>query len=121
MLLKLVSILAIFTLMLVACSDSGKETSKATKDNGSDKPKTVEITDAHGKVTVPVNPKNVVALDNRTFETLADWGIKLAAAPKDIMPADSAYKKDEKVQNIGNHREPYLEIIAAANPSYNFV
>lgn len=57
MLLKLVSILAIFTLMLVACSDSGKETSKATKDNGSDKPKTVEITDAHGKVTVPVNPK----------------------------------------------------------------
>lgn len=116
MLLKLVSILAIFTLMLVACSDSGKETSKATKDNGSDKPKTVEITDAHGKVTVPVNPKNVVALDNRTFETLADWGIKLAAAPKDIMPADSAYKKDEKVQNIGNHREPNLEIIAAANP-----
>ena len=40
MLLKLVSILAIFTLMLVACSDSGKETSKANnKDNGSDKPK----------------------------------------------------------------------------------
>ena len=32
------------------------------------------------------------------------------------MPADSAYKKDEKVQNIGNHREPNLEIIAAANP-----
>ena len=27
------------------------------------------------------------------------------------MPADSAYKKDEKVQNIGNHREPNLEII----------
>lgn len=117
MLLKLVSILAVFTLMLVACSDSSKETSKANnKDNGSDKPKTVEITDAHGTVKVPVNPKNVVALDNRTFETLSDWGIKLAAAPKDIMPADSAYKKDEKVQNIGNHREPNLEIIAAANP-----
>ena len=32
------------------------------------------------------------------------------------MPADSAYKKDEKVQNIGNHREPNLEIIALANP-----
>ncbi|MGQ0415070.1 iron ABC transporter substrate-binding protein, partial [Bacillus sp. HC-TM] len=41
MLLKLVSILAVFTLMLVACSDSSKETSKANnKDNGSDKPKT---------------------------------------------------------------------------------
>lgn len=101
MLLKLVSILAIFTLMLVACSNPGKETLKATKDNGSDKPKTVEITDAHGKVTVPVNPKNVVALDNRTFETLADWGIKLAAAPKDVMPADSAYKRMKKFKISG--------------------
>ena len=40
MLLKLVSILAIFTLMLVACSDSSKETSKANKGDSSDKPKT---------------------------------------------------------------------------------
>ena len=116
MLLKLVSILAIFTLMLVACSDSSKETSKANKGDSSDKPKTVEITDAHGTVTVPVNPKNVVALDNRTFETLADWGIELAAAPKDVMPADSPYVNDESVQDIGNHREPNLEIIAAVDP-----
>ena len=81
--------------MLVACSNPSNDTkeSKANKDNGSDKTKTVEITDAHGTVKVPVNPKNVVALDNRTFETLSDWGIKLAAAPKDIMPADSAYKR----------------------------
>ena len=32
------------------------------------------------------------------------------------MPADSAYKNDKTVKNIGNHREPNLEIIAAANP-----
>jgi iron complex transport system substrate-binding protein len=113
--LKLVGILAVLTLMLAACSDSSKET-QASKTNDSDKAKTVEVTDARGTVTVPVNPKNVVALDNRTFETLADWGIKLAAAPKDVMPADSAYAKDDSVQNIGNHREPNLEIIAAANP-----
>ena len=88
--------------MLVACSDSSKETSKANnKYNGSDKSKTVEITDAHGTVKVPVNPKNVVALDNRTFETLSDWGIKLAAAPKDIMPADSAYKRMKKFKILG--------------------
>jgi len=55
-------------------------------------------------------------LDSRTFETLADWGIKLAAAPKDVMPADSPYVKDDSVQNIGNHREPNLEILAAADP-----
>lgn len=47
---------------------------------------------------------------------MADWNIKLAAAPKDVMPKESPYVKDEAVQNIGNHREPNLEIIAAANP-----
>ncbi len=44
--------------------------------------KRLEITDAHGTVKVPVNPKNVVALDNRTFETLSDWGINSAAAQR---------------------------------------
>ncbi|MGE7922679.1 siderophore ABC transporter substrate-binding protein [Viridibacillus arvi] len=121
MFLKLVAIIAVLTLMLAACSDSSNESNKepkSTKANGSEevsKP-TVEITDAHGTVTVPVNPKNVVALDNRTFETLADWKIELVAVPKDVMPADSPYVKDSSVQNVGNHREPNLEIIAAANP-----
>ncbi|MFJ8518116.1 siderophore ABC transporter substrate-binding protein [Lysinibacillus xylanilyticus] len=122
MFLKFVGIIAVLTLMLVACSDSSNKSnqeSKSNEDNGSKevaKPATVEITDAHGTVTVPVNPKNVVALDNRTFETLADWNIDLVAVPKDVMPADSPYVKDDSVQNIGNHREPNLEIIAAANP-----
>lgn len=132
---KLTLILAIFVLMLAACSNSSNETGKtenneqATEstetvdktteeatDAAEEKPSSVEITDAHGTVTVPVNPKNVVALDNRTFETLADWGIELAAVPKEVMPADSPYVKDESVQNIGNHREPNLEILAAADP-----
>lgn len=79
-------------------------------------PLTVEIVDIHGTVTVPVNPKNVISLDNRTYETLSDWGIELAAAPKGVMPADSPYVADEAVLDIGNHREPNLEIIAAADP-----
>lgn len=122
MFVKLFGMMAVLTLMLVACSDSSNKTnqeSKPTEDNGSEevaKPTTVEITDAHGTVTVPVKPKNVVALDNRTFETLADWDIELSAVPKDVMPADSPYVKDDSVQNVGNHREPNLEIIAAANP-----
>ena len=32
------------------------------------------------------------------------------------MPADSPYVADESVQDIGNHREPNLEIIAAVEP-----
>ncbi|WMT41756.1 siderophore ABC transporter substrate-binding protein [Paenibacillus sp. D2_2] len=116
---KLTVFLAVFALMLAACSNSSNENGKAgtnEKANDSTVASTVEITDAHGTVTVPVNPKNAIALDSRTFETLADWGIKLAAAPKDVMPADSPYVKDDSVQNIGNHREPNLEIIAAADP-----
>ncbi len=125
---KLTIIMAIFALLLVACSNSKNETGGTgeTKTDGQENnatevetegaATTVEITDAHGTVTVPVNPKNVVALDNRTFETLADWGIELVAVPKDVMPAESSYVKDESVQNIGNHREPNLELIAAADP-----
>ena len=127
--LKLTAVVAIFALMLTACTNpsNGTETPK-TEDSGTEIPEnnekenepveasTVEITDVHGTVTVPVNPKNVVALDNRTFETLSDWGIELAAVPKGVMPADSPYVKDESVQDIGNHGEPNLEIIAAVDP-----
>lgn len=111
---KLTAIMATFALLLTACAKTSNET-----NNQADKPVealTVEITDVHGTVTVPINPKNVVALDNRTFETLADWGIKLAAAPKPIMPADSPYVTDESVQDVGSHSEPNLEVIAAVNP-----
>lgn len=118
---KLTIIMSIIALMLTACSGSGDKNTKSEEGNTSEPNKTeenstVEITDAHGTITVPVNPKNVVALDSRTFETLSDWGIELAAAPKDVMPGDSPYVKDESVENIGNHREPNLELIAAANP-----
>ncbi|AZS17726.1 siderophore ABC transporter substrate-binding protein [Paenibacillus lutimineralis] len=114
-----VAMLAIFALVLSACSNSNNKPAASNQPAASsqpEKPSTVEITDAHGTVTVPVNPKNVISLDSRTFETLADWGIKLAAAPKDVMPADSPYVKDDSVQNIGNHREPNLEVLAAADP-----
>lgn len=81
-----------------------------------DAPTEVEITDAHGTHVVPVNPQTVVSLDNRSFETLEAWGIVLAAVPKGVMPADSAYVADENVGDIGNHREPNLELIAAVQP-----
>lgn len=77
---------------------------------------TVLVEDVHGVVEVPVMPEVVVALDNRTFETLADWGVALAAVPKDVMPSQSPYVIDERVVNLGNHREPNLELLAAAEP-----
>lgn len=117
----------ILVLALAACGSSNTSDESNTNGNNTgsetvapaneaEQAETVEVTDVHGTVTVPVNPKNVVSLDNRTFETLAEWGIELAAVPKAVMPADSVYVNDESVQDIGNHREPNLEVIAAVDP-----
>ncbi|MFD1415248.1 siderophore ABC transporter substrate-binding protein [Oceanobacillus jeddahense] len=114
----IIAIFAIFALVLAACSDSGSENEGAedqTNDDSSGS-ETVEIEDAHGTVEVPVDPENVVSLDSRTFETLSDWGVELAAAPRDLIPEDIDYASDESIENIGNHREPNLELIAAADP-----
>ena len=129
-LIKLALVLAAFSLLFAACApaaiDAGDPSvntpaepntpAAPSEPNTPEAPATVEITDIYGTVTVPVNPQRVVALDNRTFETLSDWGIKLAAAPKAVMPSDSPYVADASVADIGNHREPNLEIIAAADP-----
>ncbi len=121
--LKLTVVVATCALMVTACAKQSNESITPDKSEQINQqseevvePLTVEITDIHGNVTVPINPKNVVALDNRTFETLSDWGIELAAVPKGVMTADSPYVSDESVQDIGNHREPNLELIAAVEP-----
>ena len=115
-------------LMLSACTSSSSTSGSPDSNPPANEPAeaagaveaaeeaTVEITDVHGTVMVPVNPKNVVALDNRTFETLADWGIELAAVPKPLMPSKLSYVNDDSVQDIGNHREPNLELLAAVDP-----
>lgn len=90
-------------------------TDKTSTTNEGDLEK-VTITDIHGEVEVPKNPKKVVALDSRNYEVLEAMGVDLVAAPKDVMPATSSYINDEKVENIGDHREPNLELIAAADP-----
>lgn len=78
---------------------------------------TVTITDNHGSIDVPVNPKTVVALDNTSFDTLSAWNIELAAAPKGVMgSAWPEYTDDDSITDVGNHREPNLEVIVAAQP-----
>lgn len=116
--LKLTVIMLAFVLIGTGCSKPSIDSASLNEESASDSNQalTVEIKDYYGTVKVPVNPKNVVALDNRTFETLADWDIQLAAVPKAVMPSDLPYVSDDKVLDIGNHREPNLEIIAAVNP-----
>lgn len=100
---------AALMLALTGCTTDSAATSPAASS-------TVEITDNHGTQTVSTAAKNVVATDNRLFQTLADWGIPLAAAPKNIIESDSPYKTDDSVVNLGDHREPDLEALVGVEP-----
>lgn len=133
--IQLAVILAAFVLVFAACSNSGDDTAESDEESATEESTddssaegeeessdesadsgTIEIEDAHGTVEVPVNPESVVALDNRTFETLDDWDIELSAAAVSLMPDGLSYLEDDSVEDVGNHREPNLEVIAAAEP-----
>lgn len=130
--IKNVLILASLSLALTACGENkenvGNESSnnvESTVSNESSKNLSkdykessdiVLVKDIHGEVEVKKNPSKVISLDNRSFETLEDFGVSLQAAPKDVMPADMSYVLDESVENIGNHREPNLEKLVALDP-----
>ena len=77
---------------------------------------TIEVEDNNGTQQVPSPPTSVVATDNRTFETLADWGIELSAAAVTLMPATNPYTKDDSIVDLGSHREPDLEAVVAVQP-----
>lgn len=112
---KVSLMLTLLIFVLAACGGT-TETKETGEVEGAEAPKTVEITDAHGTIDVPVNPEKVVALDNRTFETLAAWDIELAAAPIGLLPAESPYAKDSDIADVGMHFEPNLEAIAGVDP-----
>ena len=79
---------------------------------------TIVVNTTNGDVEVPLSPERVVALDNTSFETLRDLGITPVAVPKGLLP-DVGYEdwiSDESILDIGNHREPNLELVSEAEP-----
>ncbi len=117
---RVAGLIAIGVLGLSACgspeADSAGEAGGSAEDGA-----TVEVTDMAGTThTVPAEPESVVATDNRVFRTLAEWDVDLSAAPVDLMPDDmevlEKYTKNEDILNIGNHREPNMEMVTAAQP-----
>ncbi|TRY17756.1 ABC transporter substrate-binding protein [Tessaracoccus rhinocerotis] len=114
----------IAALALGACStpadadpaDSQAPAEETTAADETTEAGTVEIEDNNGTLTVNVPPTSVVALDNRTFETLAAWGVELSAAARTLMPSTNPLKDDDSIPDLGNHREPNLELIVAAEP-----
>ena len=109
------ALFATASLTLVGCSpaeNTDSETSGATATN-----ETVTIEDNEGTKEVPVNPSSIVALDNRSFEILDQWGVEPVAAARALVPETiPGIADNEDIVDIGNHREPNLEAIVAAEP-----
>lgn len=128
---SLIALAAAGSLTLGACSnaepalDSNEPTSatssagtaEGTTESSTASDGTVTVTDNYGEKVVPSPPKRVVALDNRSFELLDSWGIKPVAAARQLVPNSiPGIADDEDIVDIGNHREPNLEAIVAADP-----
>ncbi|WP_285136351.1 ABC transporter substrate-binding protein [Microbacterium sp. lyk4-40-TSB-66] len=107
----LVAATVVTALALTGCASGA---AAPTEETGAT---TVTVEDNHGSIEVPVAPERVVALDNTTFETLSEWEVTLAAAPKplmyDLWPTLSG---GDEVLDAGLHREPNIENILAAEP-----
>ena len=106
-------------LVLTACGTytDAADGSKAGGGSSDAATGTIEVEDNNGTQTVQSPPKSVVATDNRTFETLADWGVTLTAAARTLMPSTNPLKGDESIIDLGSHREPDLEAVVAAEPT----
>ncbi|WP_072313784.1 siderophore ABC transporter substrate-binding protein [Agrococcus sp. Marseille-P2731] len=109
------TLLAASAVVLAGCSATSA-TPAETTETAAPAAAAIEVEDNAGTQTVPAALSSVVALDNRTFETLSDWGVELSAAAVALMPDTIAYTEDDSIVDIGNHREPNLELIVAADP-----
>lgn len=106
------SVALVGLLALSGCASGGEaEPEETTAESG-----TVTIEDNTGTHEISTPPASVVALDNRTFQTLSDWGIELSAGAVSLMPETVSYVKDEDIVDIGLHSEPDLVAIVAADP-----
>ena len=111
-----VSVVGALGLALTACG-SGTGAGDGGSDAGGAAGESLEVEDNNGTQSVQTPPASVVATDNRTFETLADWGVTLTAAARALMPSTNPLKDDESIIDLGNHREPDLEAVVAAEPT----
>lgn len=117
---SLVASVAALSMALTACSSVEESTSGSSDTSAASSSETTEITleDNFGekKIAAPVSAPAVT--DNRAFEILADWDVKIAAAPLKLVPSTvrDVYNKDTVAADLGSHREPDLESLVAAEP-----
>ncbi|MGP5689827.1 siderophore ABC transporter substrate-binding protein [Glutamicibacter ardleyensis] len=110
--LRAAALLGVAAMTLTACGSNTAAPAESAPASTS----TVTFTDNNGKHTINTPAKSVVATDNRTFETLESWDIKLTAGAVALMPDTISYAKDKNVVDLGSHREPNLEAIVEVAP-----
>lgn len=120
--LAITSLAATALLALTACGgNTASETQSASDSSASSSSaqseRTISVEDNFGTHELSLPVENVAVTDNRSFEILQNWGIEPVAAPKSLIPATlSEMKNNENIVDIGTHREPDLEALAAAEP-----
>ncbi|CAL4858961.1 ABC transporter substrate-binding protein [Microbacterium sp. MM2322] len=105
-------LVALAVLTLAGCAGAAPDVEPAAEAETT----TVTVEDNHGEQTVTSPPQRVVATDNRTISMLDSWGVPVVGAPLDIFPDGLSFKDDPEVANLGNHNEPDLEAVVAADP-----
>ena len=106
----------IATLALAGCSAPAATPANAPAPATSAAATTVTIEDNNGEHTLTVPPTRVVALDNASFALLDGWDVEIVAGARTLMRPDVSYKDNDAIADTGNHREPNLEVIVAAQP-----
>lgn len=123
--MKMTKYLAISTLIaslaVAGCSTKNNhpaatETNSTSNAQSASAAGPTTIADNRGNIEVPANAQKIVITDNRLFAPAAQWGVKLAAAPVPLLPADSEYRKDKNIVDLGAHSEPNLEALVAVQP-----
>ncbi|MCT1426815.1 ABC transporter substrate-binding protein [Corynebacterium sanguinis] len=111
------ALVAAVSLTVVSCSAAQEQASDATGTTAAQAENTVTVEDNYGVKEVPSPAQRVVALDNRSFELLDTWGIEPVAAARALVPVTiPGIGDNDNIVDIGNHREPNLEAIVAAEP-----
>lgn len=119
--LKFLGLASVATLALTACGGSADEPADAAESAEATEGTTesaVTIEDDHGTHDINLSEVDSIgAFDNRSFRTLEEFGVELSVAARSLMDEEvHGYANDEDILDTGNHREPNLENLIAAEP-----
>lgn len=120
---SLIASVAAAALLLTACSNSESEGSSSSassaaagESSAAAEAGELKIEDNFGEKDVTLPVERAAVTDNRAFEILADWDVNVVAAPKKIIPDTLQDGFSDVEVDLGNHREPDLESLVAADP-----